>query len=113
MSNPYIRRVKKRSAGYHGMRSERRVAKSLGTRQTPASGALPGAKGDIRLERLLIEAKATRHGSIQIKKEWLDKITQEALALHKTPALMISFVMPTGAGIRNGDWVMVPKYCLE
>lgn len=113
MSNPFLRRVASRRIGHSGRRSEKRVAKSLGKKLVPGSGASPGAKGDIRLDRMLLEAKATSKGSIRIQKAWLDKITREALATNRTPALVVSFVTPAGEKLRGGDWILVPKYCLE
>ena len=112
-SNPFLRRIASRQIGHHGRRSEKRVAKSLRKKLVPGSGSSPGAKGDIRLTQMLIEAKATAKGSLRIKKAWLDKITREALATNRTPALMISFTTPAGDSLRGGDWIMVPKYCLE
>lgn len=111
--NPFLHRVASRRIGHSGRRSEKRLAKSLGKRPSASSGASPGAKGDIRLDRMLIEVKATIKGSLSIKKAWLDKITREALATNRTPALMISFTTPAGESLRGGDWILVPKYCLE
>lgn len=79
----------------------------------PGSGSQPGAKGDIRFDRLLVETKSTAKGSINIKKAWLDKISKEAMAANRIPALVISFTNPVGDAVQNGDWLLVPDYCLE
>ncbi|MFI5102878.1 MAG: hypothetical protein ACHP9V_05855 [Terriglobales bacterium] len=94
--------------GRTGRLSEKRLAKKLGGRQTPASGAMIGAKGDISFEKLLMEAKSTTNDSMSLKFEWLAKIAAEARNMGKTPALAVSFVTPTGHDWPDGDWVMVP-----
>ena len=106
-------RLESRRIGHGGRRSEKRVAKKLGKRPVPGSGSQPGAKGDIRLDRMLMETKSTAKGSISVKKAWLDKITREALAANRIPVLVISFTTPVGDSVRNGDWLLVPEYCLE
>jgi len=40
-------------------KQENKIAKEIGGKTVPASGALWGAKGDVRLDRFLIEAKTT------------------------------------------------------
>ena len=108
-----MKRLASRSTGHHGHRSEKRVAWSLGRKPVRGSGSKPGAKGDIRLDRMLLEAKATTKRQFTIKKAVLDKIEREALAANRMPGLVISFTSPTGEATRNGDWLLVPKYCLE
>ena len=94
--------------GSVGRLSERQVAAKLGARVTPASGAMEGAKGDMSLDDYLLEAKSSVNKSFSLKHEWLEKITQEALPLGKTPALTVSFTDGSGRPIRNGDWVLIP-----
>lgn len=93
----------------HGTTSEKRVGKDLGARLTPASGAMSGAKGDMVLPTLLVEAKATIKSSISIQYSWLVKIMTEALNTNRQPAVTISFVDPQGKPLHVGDWVMIPK----
>jgi hypothetical protein len=97
----------------HGNKSEKRVAKKLGMKQTPASGALPGAKGDMKNSEYLMEAKSTINSSMQLQKGWLDKIQKEAMAINRVPAVTISFVVGSGAAKLLGDWVMVPSWFWE
>ena len=111
--NPFLNRMESRLIGHHGRRSEKRVARSLGRKPVPGSGSRPGVKGDIRLDRMLLETKATAKRQFVIKKAVLDKIEREALAANRMPGLMISFTSPSGEATRNGDWLLVPKYCLE
>jgi hypothetical protein len=97
-----------RAIGGAGIASEKRVSRSIGGRQTPASGALAGAKGDINREDVLLEAKSTSANSISIKYVDLAKITREARSMQKFPALTVSFTMPDGTAVPDGDWVLVP-----
>jgi len=94
----------------HGRRSEKRVAKSMGMKLTPASGALPGAKGDFRDGTYLVEAKSTVKDSISIKHAWLQKISQEAMNTNRVPLLHISFVVGSGQAKSEGDWIAVPAW---
>jgi len=100
-------------AGRHGTKSERRVAKTMAARLTPASGAFPGHKGDFRKGRFLWEAKATVKTSATVKLEWLTKITREATEKGCDPALSLSFVNGSGAAQPGGDWVCIPRYVFD
>jgi len=104
--NPYLKRS---ARNQHGQKAERKAAKRLKGRQTPASGALVGAKGDIVKRAFLIESKATKHASISVTLDWLDKISKEALDAGKDPALLIQFVDAGGNPWRGSTWVLVPE----
>lgn len=110
--NPYLRRMAK-SIGKTGRVSEKRLTKSLGGRGRPASGAMAGAKGDIDLGGVLMEAKSTVNGSLGVKLDWLVKIAHEARSEHKVPALAVSFIRPDGKPVIDGEWVMVPRHVWE
>lgn len=76
---------------------EKRIVKNLSqimnARQQMASGSVWFAKGDVTTENFLIEAKtrAKKSKQITLKKEWLDKIAEEAVVAGKIPVLAISF----------------------
>lgn len=109
--SPFMKRVKARGSMGHGNKSEARVAKKMGSKLNPASGAMRGAKGDARLKggvNFRIESKSTTATTIRIEKHWLNKIREEALAGAETPAVTISFVQGDGGSTPNGDWVMIP-----
>lgn len=60
-------------------RQERHLAEDLGGRVQPASGALPGAKGDVRAMGVVrAEAKYTSKDSYSLKLQDLEKIIDEA-----------------------------------
>lgn len=109
--NPLLRRQAR--IGEHGRKSEKRIAKKLGGRRTPASGAMAGAKGDTVLPDFLLESKATSGVSFSLRKEVLDKITREALEKNKVPAVSISFTPLSGEARQNGDWVAIPLWAFK
>lgn len=119
MKNPYLDRIASRRIGHAGRVSEKRVAGLLGARLQPASGALPGAKGDSRLDTLTakyrIESKSTTASSMKFEKVWLDKISREAIHHQQIPLVTISFVRADGtaASELNPDWVMMPRHVFQ
>ena len=104
--NPYLKRQLRPT---HGQKAERRAAKRLGGRLTPASGAIDGAKGDIVKRLFLIESKATQKLSLALKLEWLAKIAKEALDAQRDPAVAIQFVDSQGRSALGGRWVLIPE----
>jgi hypothetical protein len=88
------------------MGQENRVAKAIGGRRQKASGALPGAKGDVRAVELLAECKRTDKKSISITIEYLQKITQEAGFYGKIPCVAIEIESPPK--FVNKDWILLP-----
>lgn len=75
-------------------KQEKAVSKAIGGKQTKNSGATLWQKGDIILDNWLIECKSkmTESDSISIKKEWLDKLKQEACFMGKEyEALIFNF----------------------
>ena len=105
--NPFLSRT--RGIGVSGREAERKSAKRLGARLTPNSGAMTGAKGDMSLGDFLIEAKSTVADSVGLKLDWLAKISGEAAATGRKPALSVTFTRPDGTPVRHGKWVLVPE----
>jgi len=89
--------------------AELRATKRLDGQATPASGAMQGAKGDIRRPGFLIENKSTLNESFSIKLQVLAKIAQEAQQDRKNPALAIQFITGNGRPQAFGAWVAVPE----
>ena len=69
-----MRNVKKKSK-----KQEEKIAKDIGGRTTPASGALWFAKADVRNDKYLIEAKFTDSNKYQLKHKTWFKIKREAI----------------------------------
>lgn len=85
---------------------EDRVAKKMGGKKQPASGAMLLHKGDVLSGRYLVEAKTSGKKSIRVSQSWLEKISDEAAQTNKIPLLALGF-----PNIRLGvdrDWVCVP-----
>lgn len=117
MSNPFLNRVAKRDNGHHGRKAEGNLAKRLQGSQQPGSGAIAGAKGDVKKDTpsfsFLIESKATKSESMSLKQDWLLKIYQEALEVGRTPALALSFTRENGSSEKRDRWVMVPEHVFQ
>lgn len=65
---------------------EKKVAKTLKGKVQANSGATPFYKGDVVTSNFLIECKTatTEKKSMSIKKEWIEKIKEEAFAMGVT-----------------------------
>ena len=76
---------KKEPTRYYSKKQEDAIAKKLGGSRVKNSGATAWAKGDVNLDKWLLEAKTkmTPSVSISIQKEWLKKNTAEALFMGK------------------------------
>lgn len=108
MSNPFLNRIESRGKSSHGKASEKKLAKSIGARLTPASGAIDSAKGDMKVGEFLIESKSTIHESIKLDRDFFLKIAHEARFSGKVPALSVSFVNGDGSPRKEGEWVCLP-----
>lgn len=64
-------------------KQEKNIAKKLGGKKQPNSGATPFFKGDIQTKEFLIEAKTQieEKKSFSIKKDWLEKNKEEAFSM--------------------------------
>lgn len=86
--------MNKSSTRYFSNKQEKKVAKTIGGKQTANSGATPFQKGDVTTDDWLIECKTktTPSESMSIKREWLEKNEEEAFAMGKQhSALCFSF----------------------
>jgi hypothetical protein len=66
---------------YYSKKQEDAIAKKLGGQRVKNSGATAWQKGDVHLDKWLLEAKTktTSSKSISIQKDWLEKNVKEAL----------------------------------
>ena len=88
---------------------EERVAQSVARgKRVTGSGRSMYAKGDVKTGEFLIECKFTDKASLSIKGEWLKKITAEAHAIGKDPALAIQINGVDARGLMEADWVAIP-----
>lgn len=101
---------------------ERRVARELGGRVLPASGATTwsrwnrqSAGGDLDCEQFHVEHKYTDCASLAVKTQWLKRTSEEAFARHRAPALVLSFTGESMAQLdvpealkAPQDWMLLP-----
>lgn len=99
--------------GRTGRLAEKQTARRLAARVRPASGAMPGLKGDMVAGEFLIEAKSTTAHSMGLKRDWLAKIAAEAENQGLTPALAVAFTDKLGKPVRYGAWIAVPESVFE
>ena len=74
-----------------GQQTERRILKELDARRQPRSGGIPGFPNDGIKGRYLIEVKSTQVGSLNIKREMVMSLEDNALGRDKIPALILVF----------------------
>lgn len=75
--------MNKDSTRYYSNRQERRVANTLNGKVVSNSGAGNFVAGDVITGLFLVECKTstTPKKSVSIKREWLDKLEEEAFAM--------------------------------
>ena len=75
----------KQSTRYYSERQEKRVAKKIGGKVVPNSGAATFVAGDVVLDDWLIECKTSvkERASAPIAKKWITKNVEEAFAMGK------------------------------
>ena len=84
----------KQSTRYFSHRQEQQVAKAVGGKTVPNSGAIKFVAGDVTTDLFLLECKTcmTDKQSFSIKEEWLNKNKEEAFAVGKDySALVFNF----------------------
>lgn len=87
---------------------ERGLAKRFGGKATPNSGAIEGFRGDVILDKYLVEDKFTNQKGYSLKLETLSKITKEAYEANREPLFIVEFRQ----GIKHGnpkEWALIPK----
>ena len=75
----------KKCTRYFSKRQENNVAKTVGGKTVPNSGAIKFGAGDVNTKSFLIECKTCmeKKQSFSIKEEWLIKNKEEAFAVGK------------------------------
>lgn len=96
--------------GRSGKRYEKKTAKFLKGQLQSGSGS-KDKKGDIILNRLILELKSTVSASFSLKKEYLQKIKKAAVEQDKIPVLLFAFVNGNGESIE--EWACFPSYFLK
>lgn len=88
----------KKPTKYYSNNQEKQVARNLNGKKQPNSGATNFRKGDVELKYFLLDCKTVTapKKSVSIKKEWIDKIRQEAFAMGKSSSAICFNFEPNG-----------------
>lgn len=70
---------------------ERKIAKEVGGKVVKGSGCMRHAKGDVKMEQFLIEAKTTDAASYALTVETMNKVIDEGLEIGKEAILQLDF----------------------
>lgn len=89
-------------------RHEALTATALGGKVQKGSGAGEYQKADVKTVELLVENKATSHASMSVKGAWLTKVTKEATAEGRDPALAIE-IGAIKDPLTENRWIAVPE----
>lgn len=75
----------KKCTRYYSSRQEKKIAKTIGGKTVPNSGAITFGAGDVTTDLFLIEAKTctTERKTFTLHKEWFKKNEEEAFAMGK------------------------------
>jgi hypothetical protein len=111
MSLSIPKRCGKSPAYIRAPKQEREIAKRVGGRVTPGSGA-GDEKADVRVRGLhRIECKATSRQSFSVTREMLDKLSTAAHSAGEMPVLVVEF-LPT-EDHAGGTVAICPEYVLD
>ena len=104
---PKTRRQTPKQKRRAAIRQEDDLARQLGGRRQPGSGALPGIKGDVKVAgKYRVEAKYTRNKTYRLDRTELGKIRGECAGL-EVPLFVVDFVDPDTGGSPD-RWVTLP-----
>ena len=84
---------------------EKELADKLGGIRQPASGAIPGFKGDIKVDNFLLDSKQTTNNSIVVSTRDLTKISEEAQQEGRLPGLVLTLSTPIHI---SREWAAIP-----
>jgi siroheme synthase len=84
---------------------EERLAVQLGGKRIAGSGSQLGAKGDVKTERWLVEAKTTTSGRFPLTLALFRKIEKEAIQAGKAPVMVIEMAGRSLAVITLDDFI--------
>ena len=74
-----------RPTRFYSNKQEKKVAKAVGGKVVPNSGAIRFGAGDVKTKSILLECKTVTkpQKTFTVKKEWIDKNQEEAFAMGK------------------------------
>lgn len=97
---------------------EKDIAKKIGGKRQPLSGALNEAKSDVVSDDFRVDCKYVHVKSFRLSLDILKKITLEAFGQNRAPMIQIRFEKSgPGAvgeyGCVDKDWVVIPLRVFE
>ena len=98
------------SFGVVGRIAELKTATRLDATPVPGSGAMDSAKADMRTADFLIENKSTVKESYKTDLQVLARISKQARAANRLPALALQFTDESGKPVQHGAWVAFPEH---
>lgn len=104
---PLDRKLELESGRDRATRHEAAAARDYGGVVTRGSGATAYDKADVKRYDMLIECKTTSASSYRVEFATLVKVTHEAFAVDKAPALEIE-ITGTSDPLTSSRWIMVP-----
>lgn len=111
-------KLRKKTEKYVGLKShkrsgtqERELAKNLGAKLVPRSGA-GNQKGDVRDKGFLrIEAKTTLKKSFSVTREMYEKIETAAMSHDEVPVIVVEFLDEDGQPV--GELAVMPTWAIK
>lgn len=88
-----------------GNRQEQKIAKDIGAKRTPNSGATPFMKGDMFKGKIMFDVKSTKHGQFILTTDVLEKLESDAFTNGKIPVLLLNFTKAKKIAQR---WIVMP-----
>jgi Holliday junction resolvase len=112
---PFLRRTEhtKNLSPSHrrAVKQEKELAKRVGGKRTPASGA-GSVKGDVRRKGVLrLEAKTTKHASFTVTLDMIQKIEEAAAMSNELPVIIVEF--NDGNGRKLKEVAICPTYVID
>ncbi|KKM19224.1 hypothetical protein LCGC14_1657830 [marine sediment metagenome] len=83
-----------------GRRYEKKLAKKLGVKAQPGSGAFPFYKEDIELDKCLIQVKHTGKKQFTLKADDLKTLVRSAVKIGKAPIMIVK--------LGGREWAITP-----
>ena len=90
----------------YGNRNEKEIAKEIGAKRTPNSGATPFMKGDMFMGKVMFDIKSTKHNQFILTVDTLAKLEEDAFSNRKIPVLLLNFTNVKKTMSKR--WVVIP-----
>lgn len=106
----------KKPTRYYSSKQEEHVARLLGGKTQPNSGATPFFKGDVIAKGFVVECKTSTSvkESFSIKREWLEGVDKERMEMRQPFCALAFQFCPQDMGEPfNRNWYVVDEYTFQ